>query len=97
MAAIAALEDKEFLQNSIDHNTKWRGWLTDELRNLGYESVDSQANFVLIKFDDAKSIYEKLKSGGIIVREMGAYNLPDYLRISIGTEEEMRALVEVLA
>lgn len=97
VGAIAALEDQEFLQDSIVHNNVWREWLTNELRSLGCEVPDSQGNFVLAKFDDAAATFEKLRENGIIVREMGGYGLPDYLRISIGTEDEMRKLVEVIS
>jgi histidinol-phosphate aminotransferase len=85
------------MEKSIAHNTKWRDWLTTELRGLGLEVVPSQGNFLLVKFPDAAATFESLRANNIIVREMGAYGLADYLRISIGIEEEMRALVKVLS
>lgn len=97
VGAIAALEDTEFMEDSIVHNNVWREWLTQELRGLGCEVPDSQGNFVLAKFEDAAAVWQKLADNDIIVREMGGYGLADYLRISIGTEDEMRKLVAVLS
>lgn len=97
VAGIAALEDQEFIAKSVAHNTKWREWLSQQLGGLGLEVVPSQGNFVLVKFADAAAAFEKLRANNIIVREMGAYGLGSYLRISIGTEDEMRALVKVLS
>ncbi len=97
VGAIAALEDAEFLGDSVVHNNVWREWLTNELRELGCEVPDSQGNFVLAKFEDAAATWQKLADNGIIVREMGGYGLSDYLRISIGTESEMRKLVEIIS
>lgn len=96
VAGIAALEDQDFVKKSVEHNTKWREWLAQQLGGLGLEVVPSQGNFLLVKFSDAAAVFEKLRSNNIIVREMGAYGLGDYLRISIGTEEDMRALVSAL-
>jgi histidinol-phosphate aminotransferase len=97
IAGIAALDDQEFMAKSVAHNTKWRDWLTQQLGGLGLEVVPSQGNFVLVRFTDAPATFEKLRTNNIIVREMGAYGLADFLRISIGTEAEMRALVKVIS
>jgi histidinol-phosphate aminotransferase len=100
-AAIASLADTEALRRAHDHNNKWRPWLEDELRKLGLTVTPSVANFVLLTFGakpkDADDAREFLKSRYILVRQMGAYNLPDCLRITVGTEEENRAVVAALA
>jgi len=100
-AAIASLADTEALQRAYDHNNRWRPWLEDAIRALGLEVNPAVANFALVKFgkppkhaDDARQF---LKSRAILVRQMGAYNLPEYLRITVGTEEENRAVVAALA
>lgn len=93
-AAIAALDDSEFLQSSIEHNSKWRDWLQNELDNLGVEYVPSQGNFVLAKL--AKQVNESLKQQGFIAREVSNYQLPEYIRISIGTGDEMKGFVTAL-
>ncbi|PIR34013.1 MAG: histidinol-phosphate transaminase, partial [Alphaproteobacteria bacterium CG11_big_fil_rev_8_21_14_0_20_44_7] len=96
VGACAALDDVEFMQKSVAHNTKWREWLSAELRGLGCEVPPSQGNFVLAKFADANAVFEKLRANDIIVREMGGYGLPEYLRISIGLEADMKKLVALL-
>jgi len=100
-AAIASLADTEALRRARDHNNKWRPWLEDEIRKLGFVVNPGVANFVLVKFGakpkDAEAAREFLKSRFILVRQMGAYNLPEHLRITVGTEEENRAVVAALA
>lgn len=99
VAGLAALADRAFVARAQAHNTRWRAWLTDELRGLGIEVGESYCNFVLARFagpDAADAADRRLKSRGIIVRRMGAYHLPEALRITIGREDELRALVEVL-
>lgn len=100
-AAVASLADTESLRRAHDHNNRWRPWLEDEIRKLGLEVNPGVANFVLVKFgakpNDAEAAREFLKSRFILVRQMGAYNLPEHLRITVGTEEENRAVVAALA
>ncbi|HYE00966.1 MAG TPA: aminotransferase class I/II-fold pyridoxal phosphate-dependent enzyme, partial [Alphaproteobacteria bacterium] len=86
------------------HNLVWRAWFTDRLRQDGLTVHPSVGNFVLVSFRDlpgdradAEAARQHLKSKGILVRQMGAYGLPDCLRITIGLEEEMRAVADALA
>ncbi len=100
-AGLAAVEDLEFLAKSVAHNEAWLAWLTEELRALGLTVPESFGNFVLVRFpetpgQDAEAADAHLKSKGIIVRRMGGYGLPDALRITIGLEDEMRAVVQAL-
>ena len=101
-AAIAALEDLAHQDRSRAHNDMWLPWLTNELRALGFEVVDSVANFVLVGFPPsgpktAKAANAFLNERGIIPRMVGSYGLPNHLRITIGLEHEMRAVVAALA
>ncbi|NDF11528.1 MAG: histidinol-phosphate transaminase [Proteobacteria bacterium] len=101
VAAVAALKDNEFVKKSREHNTKWRDWLTHELSKLGIKVNPSQGNFILAEFPsdkrrNADSANSFLQSRGIIVRAVKGYGLPDHLRISIGLEEEVRAVQEAL-
>ncbi len=101
-AAIAALEDAEFLEACRDHNTRWRSWLAGEVQALGLVAHPSVCNFLLLEFPDtpgrdAAAARAFLKARGILVRGMAAYRLPRCLRITIGREEEMRATVAALA
>ena len=103
VAGIAATKDEEFLELSQEHNKKWLKWTMNSIRTLGLEVPDSVCNFVLIRFPQdanadltAESADNFLKSKGIIVRRMGGYGLPNALRISIGTGEEMEITVNAL-
>jgi histidinol-phosphate aminotransferase len=96
-AGIAALEDEEFLRRTLELNARGLAYLTASFRDLGLEVVDSAANFVMAVFPEAPTaaaLSEKLLRRGIIVRPLGAFGLPQCLRISTGAEEENRACVE---
>lgn len=105
-AGLAALGDVAFTERARRHNDRWLAWTTDRLRELGLEVPTSFGNFVLARFPtrgggdnrarDAEAADAFLKDRGIIVRRMGAYGLADALRITIGLEDEMRALVDAL-
>lgn len=102
VAGLAALADRAFVEHARSHNARWRDWLTGELRRIGLAVPNSVANFVLARFPDipgkdAPTADAFLKAQGIIVRRVAAYGLPDCLRISIGLEDEMRAVVAALS
>ncbi len=101
-AGVAALDDTDFTDNARKHNETWRAWTGERLSGLGLEVTPSAGNFVLVRFPagpgrDAEAADGFLKDRGIIVRRMEAYGLGDCLRITIGQEDEMRALVDTLA
>jgi histidinol-phosphate aminotransferase len=100
-AAVAALDDVTATDRARAHNDIWQPWTMRQLRELGLEVNPSVANFVLVRFPDpaknADAAFAYLQSKGIITRKMGGYHLPDCLRITIGTEEEMRAVVDTTA
>ena len=105
-AGLAALEDVAFVDAGRVHNDTWRGWTAERLRSLGLTVHPSVGNFVLVDFarrdgrnaaEDAESARQALKARGILVRQMGPYGLPGCLRVTIGTEDEMRALTDALA
>jgi histidinol-phosphate aminotransferase len=96
-AALAALDDREHEDKSRAHNKTWREWLAAALTAQGYRVHPSVGNFLLAEFADADGADLFLKSRGLILRKMGAYGLPNCLRITIGTEAETKALAEALA
>ncbi len=99
-AGIAAVEDVAFMSQARDHNERWRIWLTDELTKLNYRVAPSVGNFVLVRFANAATADAAdkfLTARGIIVRQVPKYGLPDSLRITIGLEDEMKAVVAALA
>lgn len=102
-AGVAALADTDFLERSRAHNTQWRAWFCQAVRDLGLTVHDSVTNFVLVDFagqapgkDDAEAARQYLKARGILVRQMGAYGLPTCLRVTIGTGDEMRTVTDTL-
>ena len=101
LAGTAAINDIDFQNKSIEHNIKWMSWLEKELKKLNLSFQTSVTNFLLIKFSNetkfnAQSAEKFLASRGILVRGMLVYNLPSYLRVSLGTEEENRTLIKEL-
>lgn len=100
-AALAALEDREFEQRSIDHVRRWRPWLAAELAAIGLKPVPSQSNFVLVGFPAASGRRAAdaeawLARHGLLTRGVANYGLPDHLRITIGLEAHNRAVVDLL-
>ena len=101
-AAIAALQDDAFVARSKAHNATWRTWLSTELLrlgNYGLRVVPSKANFILVDFlgpVSAETAYHALMSHGYITRWLPGQGLPNSLRISIGTEAQMRGLAAAL-
>jgi len=101
-AGVAALEDADALAHARAHNDRWLPWLSQRLAALGLPLTPSVANFVLPRFPDdprhnADAAFAFLQSRGILTRKMHAYGLPQYLRISIGTGEEMETVAAALA
>jgi histidinol-phosphate aminotransferase len=94
-AAVAAMADTEFFARSKAHNDRWRPWLDEQLTKMGFTVHPSVANFLLVSFKpyDAEAVRLFLKNRGVLVRQMGAYGLPDCLRITIGTEDELARLM----
>jgi len=102
VAGVAAIEDSAHVEMSREHNTRWLAWLTEEIGKLGLEVTPSVANFVLIHFPRTKGRTAQdadafLTARGLILRQVGAYKLPNALRMSVGTEEANRLVVAALA
>jgi len=101
LAAVAAIEDAAHVQMSRTHTEQWRNWLTEEIGKLGLKVTPSVANFVLIHFptDQGKTAAEAdayLTRRGLVLRALNNYKLPHALRMTIGTEEANRLVVEGL-
>ncbi len=98
-AGIAALADREFIHRSLELNARGRRMLDQTLRQMGFEVVPSEANFVMVPLESANVaswLTEELLCRGIIVRPLGAFGLPNCLRISTGTDEENQMLIAAL-
>jgi histidinol-phosphate aminotransferase len=101
-AGIAAIGDVAHVERARQHNEKWLAWLTEEIGRLGLQVTQSVGNFILIHFPDTKGKTAKdadalLTSRGCVLRAVGAYQLPNALRMSVGTEEANRLVVKTLA
>ena len=101
-AAVAALGDDAFVDNSRAHNATWRAWLAQELGSLdnhGVRVVPSACNFLLVLFEgdvSAETVYNRLMDAGYIVRWLPGQGLPNALRMTIGTEDETRGLAAAI-
>jgi histidinol-phosphate aminotransferase len=98
-AGAAALEDYEVMREHVRRIRATRARLSDGLRALGYSVPPSQANFVLARQPgrDQRGVYEALKQRRILVRYFATAQLSDALRISVGADEEVDALLAALA
>lgn len=90
----AAVKDETYFRNNIQMIVQTREWAKEELRKLGFVFPDAKANFIFAKHPehDAKKLFEALKNRGIYVRHWDSQRIGDYLRITIGTREEMEVL-----
>jgi histidinol-phosphate aminotransferase len=87
-AAAAALLDDEFVAESMSLNRRGMKALTEGFARLGLSWIASHGNFVCVKVGKGAEVFQRLLKQGVIVRPIGAYGLPEYLRVSIGTESE---------
>lgn len=95
-AAVAALDDAEFLARSYALNLAGIEQLTRGFEALGLEYVPSYGNFMLVKVGPAARVYEALLRRGVIVRPVANYQLPEWLRVSIGLPEENERFLDAL-
>ena len=98
-AALAALEDREFLRETVELNARSRAVLAESLRVLGYFVVAPTANFVMVVFEKpthAETIIDGLLRSGIRVRPLRSFGLPNCIRIATGTAEEMTLCINVM-
>ena len=96
-AAIAALQDTEFLAKSFTVNSEGKAQLQQGFAKLGLTFVPSYANFVLVKVGDAARVNLELLKRGVIVRPVAGDGLPEWLRVSIGLPHENQKFLEALA
>ncbi len=96
--ATAAIGDQEWLATNVARVRESRDQLTAELRGMGFDVIPSQANFVWCTHPDQplQPVYEQLKSNRILVRYMKYPDWGDGIRVSVGTEDQIAALVAVL-
>jgi histidinol-phosphate aminotransferase len=95
-AAVAALADLDFVARSYALNLDGMRQLTEAFEALKLEYVPSYGNFVLVKVGAAARVYHELLKRGVIVRPVANYDLPEWLRVSVGLPDENRRLLDAL-
>ena len=100
-AALAALDDGAFAAMCAGENRKGIARLEAGFAKLGLRFVPSQANFVLVRVGDGARVFDALQRRGVIVRPLKTYELPEWIRVTVGTAEQnerfLRELAAVLA
>ena len=87
-AALAALDDIEHVRKTRANNFAGLIFFEQAFRDLKLECVSSHANFILVHVGEGQRVFEAMQKRGVIVRPMGGYQLPEWIRISIGTPRE---------
>lgn len=95
-AAAAALDDHEFVARSYALNRAGMEQIVGGLKRLGFTHIPSHGNFVTFKAGDAATLNQKLLRQGVIVRPIAGYGMPEWLRVTIGTEAENARFLDVL-
>jgi len=97
MAVIASLQDQKHIENVKKKTIEGKKYLYSEFKKMGIEYILSESNFILCKFGkNTDKIVKELEKRGIIVRGMASFGLPEYIRITIGTEEENKIFINNL-
>ena len=97
VAALAALDDTQHVENSRGVNSEGKRYLTDELLKFGMRPVSTQANFILFAYEDViDGLPERLLEKGVIVRDGAQLGYPGYIRLTIGTQEQNSEVVSVI-
>ena len=94
----AAVKDRKYFEETVQKIQQTREWTKQELKKLGFEFADSKANFIFATHPryEAKELFEALRREHIYVRYFDKPRINQYLRITIGTPQEMEILVEFL-
>ena len=102
-AAEAAIEDQKFIADAVELNNKGKDQLYQAFKNMGLSYITSEGNFVAVEVpvDENFDLNEALLKKGIIIRPIAAYQMPNYIRVSVGTHDEnekfINALTQVLS
>ncbi len=94
--ALAALDDAEHMRRARENNTTGLRFLEAECKKLALEFVPSAGNFILVKVGQGGRVFEEMQKLGVIVRPMGGYQLPEWVRITVGTAAENDRCVKAL-
>lgn len=97
-AGIGTIEDYAYVTDNCRKIAVTRAWAVQQLKEIGFTMTDSVANFIFAKHSqaDGKRLYLMLKEKGVLVRHFDTPRLKDYLRITVGSEEQMQILIDTL-
>ena len=97
-AGVEAFKDQDYFETTCQKVIASRKWLTQELNELGFDVLPSSANFIFARHEEyaASLLASGLREKGVIVRHFKHDRINQYLRISIGTDEENRQLLAML-
>ena len=96
VAGIAALNDSNFLNTCKRANNIGRKYLVKGLRLLGLKVYEGSANFVFVKVGNGQELFKKLQARGIVIRPLDCYNLPEYVRITIGNRIQNDLILKMI-
>ena len=98
VCGVEAVKDKAYFEACVNKIIETREWAKEELKNLGFRCLDSKSNFIFAMHPDydAKELFEALKENDIYVRFWGSERIEQYMRITVGTREEMEAMFAFL-
>ena len=98
LAAVAAIEDTEYFENCCRRLIETRNWTTEQLQSLDFDVLPSKANFVFARHKeiDASTLFRELRASNILVRYFNKPRIDQFLRISIGTTEQMHLFVTTM-
>ncbi|SKA18436.1 histidinol-phosphate transaminase [Consotaella salsifontis] len=101
-AGAAAIRDRAHVEAAVEHNERWRDWLTSELTALGLTVTPSVGNFILIHFPERQGAGAAEADGflttrGFVLRRVAGYGFPNALRMTVGSEEANRGVVAALS
>jgi len=94
--ALAALDDTAHAEKTRRINSRGLRFYARAFRKLGLAFIPSSANFILVRVGDGQRVFDDMQKLGVIVRPMGGYQLPEWVRISIGTPKENARCLETL-
>jgi histidinol-phosphate aminotransferase len=95
-AALAALDDDEHVRKTRSNNFAGLEFFRRAFRDLKLEFVPSFANFILVRVGEGQKVFDAMQKQGVIVRPMGGYQLPEWIRLSVGTPQENERSLKVL-
>ncbi len=97
-AALASLDDEEHIKSSVAINNQGKAYLQKSFDDLGLDYLPTMGNFIAVNLlRDGQVVYDALLQKGVIVRPVGNYNMPEFLRITIGTEEQNKRFIKTLS